>query len=759
MENKMKKIIACFIFLFTLLNPFLYNGSSFYIPKAQAANYFSFDNTTKKLIISTQMLDLAIEGGAVVYLKDKKTGEVFVDTTAWGNLFDYSSNRNGTKSSFISTNAPTGNRHSERVQENSPTVFTQISTNKSSLTYSNLLSDETGNSRLIINIEVDESTGEVFFQLTGTSGDLNWQPIELYLPILNFAKNSVILGSGAKIMRSDSSIQLETNLIGYGLPSPSVGMIEGSNSALMYWSELTIGQYIQQDSVQLNHNAGYDSMVLYCLTDPKEQNKQVISSPVFRIGFYKNWLEAARYWRHRFEQRSGAKPLWQNDIAWVRKIHVMHPDFYWDWELNKYDELAALIPPENLLWFLWNGDRLVLAGDLTYSNIRLPHQNWTDIMRSKGWHILLYHHWNLYYSEQGAASHLQELKDEGRLPEGYTFNPDYVGADDPDYTSKTGDQRMQDWLSYWQNISDTYFSDPKTLRVMNPQTTEFQNYIVRNFRDWCSAYNNQCDGSYFDTMGAGDSGSRKHPIINGQDYVMGEVSAIVNLRSNLPNLGIMSETLPMQIIPYVFYTYQGSNYINQYSYTLSPVNHPLRTALIGSYTWLREESILKPEETALLGTLPQVSLVGDYLSLENRPAPDDYAIWSQSRGKLFCEAELWNDLPPNWDPDALAYYRSKYGTWFKAKKIRDNDFGYYEEIPGMGDVLRLQKSNPVIIPRPGTTYSTEDINQDGTVNTQDLQACANQILGTQSWPRADVNGDGKYDVKDLQRIANAILGV
>ncbi len=57
------------------------------------------------------------------------------------------------------------------------------------------------------------------------------------------------------------------------------------------------------------------------------------------------------------------------------------------------------------------------------------------------------------------------------------------------------------------------------------------------------------------------------------------------------------------------------------------------------------------------------------------------------------------------------------------------------------------------------TYKPEDINQDGIVNTQDLQACANQILGTQSWSRADVNNDGKYDVKDLQKIANVILGV
>ena len=60
---------------------------------------------------------------------------------------------------------------------------------------------------------------------------------------------------------------------------------------------------------------------------------------------------------------------------------------------------------------------------------------------------------------------------------------------------------------------------------------------------------------------------------------------------------------------------------------------------------------------------------------------------------------------------------------------------------------------------PPPIYKPEDVNSDGIVNTQDLQACANQILGIQSWQRADVNADGKFDVKDLQKIANAILGV
>jgi len=56
-------------------------------------------------------------------------------------------------------------------------------------------------------------------------------------------------------------------------------------------------------------------------------------------------------------------------------------------------------------------------------------------------------------------------------------------------------------------------------------------------------------------------------------------------------------------------------------------------------------------------------------------------------------------------------------------------------------------------------FNVADVNSDGLVNTQDLQAAVNHILGTQSWPRADVDGNSSIDAKDLQKIANAILGV
>lgn len=51
-----------------------------------------------------------------------------------------------------------------------------------------------------------------------------------------------------------------------------------------------------------------------------------------------------------------------------------------------------------------------------------------------------------------------------------------------------------------------------------------------------------------------------------------------------------------------------------------------------------------------------------------------------------------------------------------------------------------------------------DLNGDGLVNAQDVQACVNHILQTQDWGEAaDVNGDGRVDVLDVQRIVNILF--
>ncbi len=53
-----------------------------------------------------------------------------------------------------------------------------------------------------------------------------------------------------------------------------------------------------------------------------------------------------------------------------------------------------------------------------------------------------------------------------------------------------------------------------------------------------------------------------------------------------------------------------------------------------------------------------------------------------------------------------------------------------------------------------------DVNQDGSVNVLDVQACVNDILAVQDYgTAADVNKDGSVNVLDVQAVVNIILGV
>ena len=52
-----------------------------------------------------------------------------------------------------------------------------------------------------------------------------------------------------------------------------------------------------------------------------------------------------------------------------------------------------------------------------------------------------------------------------------------------------------------------------------------------------------------------------------------------------------------------------------------------------------------------------------------------------------------------------------------------------------------------------------DVNDDGNVDTSDITALINRILGTDNWPddRCDVNGDGKVDTSDITALIALIL--
>jgi hypothetical protein len=449
---------------------------------------------------------------------------------------------------------------------------------------------------------------------------------------------------------------------------------EGRNSSLAAWSESD--RNLTFEYVKVLHDPEYDHIVLHTPQDPEQSDVTTIVSSTWRIGIYKNWVEAARRWRTLFEQRTMAKPLWNNRAEWVRKIHAVHGPFARHYAKGSdYAQLANIVPPENLLYFMWNGDRIVLFGDHTLiAGIAAPQPRELQLIKKCGWRLLLYHPWTLYYSQTGAEARLQKLRDKGWLQHNYQFNPDYEGT-------------AADWYNYWADVDATYskLAGGKGLNVIHPGSTKFKNYLVRNYQDLCSTY--QADGSYFDILGADKIGNfaADRKIIEGQDYATGEKNAIARLNRDLPNLPVMSEYIPARLIPYVFYTWEG---YYQYSHGVGKVNHPLRTALIGSYVWSQEQdprdsADFNNEASALLGALPSLSLVDDYKVSRNK------ALYSQARCKLFCQEELFNDLPPKWDPGALAYYRSKSGHWFKFKKFGENQYAYVEEIPGGNDLIRL----------------------------------------------------------------------
>jgi len=194
-------------------------------------------------------------------------------------------------------------------------------------------------------------------------------------------------------------------------------------------------------------------------------------------------------------------------------------------------------------------------------------------------------------------------------------------------------------------------------------------------------------GAYLDTLG-NDAGSwfpADQQVINGDSFVLGEMKVIAQIRDSYPELALMSEYSAPWLLPYIFLTYEGTaTFLRQNQHAQTRLNHPLKVALVGSYRWAKEDNTQAIDDniSALLGTLPQVSLVGDWEVSTER------ALWSQARAKLFTEQELFNDIPPVWQDGVLAYYRSKSGHWFAYRKI-GSTYGYVEILADGNEIVRL----------------------------------------------------------------------
>jgi len=641
-------------------------------PVRESPPLFSFAN--RVLSISTNSLDIRFENGAITYVKDKASGEVLLNGSS-------TQNRPSVTKGFIgfSSKDAVGNYYLRWPTESSKVTFSLLQPNVGRLTYSSLYyngSLATG-STLTYDITIDAS-GEILLQLTGTEGAAGYIPVSIDLPIMNAVTQSAILGSGAEYTRSEASKNDQTTYADYGIYAPSMVVLKGGQSVFSAWSETT---RFAPEYVSLIHTPGYDHVVLHSETDYTSPNQQQLVSPIWRIGTYPAWYEAARRWRVMFETRTGAKPLWQNDTLWVRNVHAVFNGLYqyYDHQQQQYGKLAAILPPQETLYLLWNGDRIVLFGEHTLADgIGRPTTTEMANIKKYGWPVILYHPWDLIYTEQKTTNRLDQLRKTGYLPAGYQFNPDYVGT-------------ASGWQGYWADVKANYDAE---LYVIHPASDKFKTYFPVNFSNYLARHS--ANGAYLDTMGVSDLNrhfAANKRVINGTSFVMGERDILAQTRAQYPQLAMMSEYQSTWVLPYAFYTWEGTETHKNAGLRL---NHPLRVALMGSYTWTREDNAevgLNDNQAALLGTLPQVSLEGDYEVVASR------VKWSQARARLFTENDLFNDIPPVWKDDVLAYYRSNSGNWFAYKKI-GSVYGYVEILPNGSEVVRLTKDN---IPPPTTT--------------------------------------------------------
>ena len=555
------------------------------------------------------------------------------------------------------------------MPSNTSVTYSLITNNHAQLIYSPIANETDTGCSLTYDITVDDDSA-VLVQVTGVEANSNRIPYTIDIPIMNFNKTAVITGA-ARYARNDSAHTWQSSSWAGGIYAPSMAVAEGTNAILSAWSEDQ--RNLSDEYSKIIHTTGYDHLVLHTGQDQMQANVNplIIKSSTWRINTYRNWLEAARTWRVRFAARTPAvKPLWQNACTWVRKIHCVHTDRYFD-NQAKYASLSQLVPVANMLYFLWNGDRLVLLGDQTLLGsewMATPSPLEITYIKQYGWRMILYHPWDLIYNPTGAAARLTYLMAKGWLPSGYSFTPDYDG-------------RPPDWYTYWSDVTGAYYSQ---LYVIHPAAAKFRAYLKRNYSDYCALY--QADGAYLDILGSDESNkfASDKQVIEGKSYRLGEESSIAEVLQAYPNLPIMSEILNTGLIPYAWFTWEG---YSTWKVQNATINHPLRTALIGSYLWTKEQDTQDQQEidsasSALMGALPTLSQVGDYQCSDSR------ALWSQSRSQLFCQYELYNDLPANWDPAALAYYRSNTGNYFKFKDLGNGSYSYIEETPS-GDVTRL----------------------------------------------------------------------
>jgi len=531
--------------------------------------------------------------------------------------------------------------------------FRQVDGRRAEIAYRGL--GAAANAEIRYEIRVEPDANELLLTASARLPDAEENPVSLDLPVAGVKVDRLIFGAGLTFTGEEppgvfTALRPANNLYG-----PPLCILDKPEGCVAIWHDSPF----RRDNLTLIHQTEVDDLVLTSGRDPSETERGVIRNAGWRIALFRNWVEAARRYRSWFEEKTGAKPLWQQNPAWLRNIHAVCTDGYNTKQPEEFfARLAADFDPERLLVFWWNGSWIILFGDHRYmAKSALPKPQTVTALLKHGFRWLGYHPYLMIPAPAFIKSRTADLGARGELPDNYAFTPDYGGP-----TERFHDAFRPFAAGRYADIADA------GRWMIHPAAKPVQQYLALNFRNYCRAH--RMSGAYMDTLGCDTQVHYPTELkaIDGVTYLQGESDMLRRLKEACPDLAVMGEVQTEWSTARTFYTWTGAAHVLR-----TRLSHPLRTALWGSYTWTREVRRLDLRGCALMGTLPELDLTDE---------------WSRARCRLFMDEELFNDLPDGeWGQDTLAHYRGRDGKRFAFKLLPFGDA--YVEITPAGETVRL----------------------------------------------------------------------
>ncbi len=594
------------------------------------ALHAEFEMKNGELTITTLRLQLKTSGGMIPFLKDRQTGEVFTGKINAVSEIPF-------RKSLIPDPSKGG-------------VFKQNSSDTGVLSY-----PLEGGARLSYEFKTEEN--DILVRVHVENYDLEQYADNLDLHVMALTPRAMITGIGSRTLRRDPAREETLLWPGAGFYFPRVAIAEGKDGVLLFHSESSMPYHnlIFYHTPEADHLVlrGGDNNLLRrtgkLLVSPKGE----YTTSFWRIGAHRDWLSAAKSWREQFEKRTGAVPLWKNPSRTVRNTHAVFtgtPNLGWKENPDEYyKELAQRFNPENLLLFYWNAHSILVFGDPRYAEKPYPAKESVEALKKHGFQWIGFHGYTLLCNPSDIRNRLEKYF-MNRVPEGYSFRPDYDGPP----------------TDFYKNMEPYFSIRSGPLGMVNPAAKYVEDYLVRNIKDY-AAYH-RIPGFYLDITGAVSYALKPGKVVfEGKTYYDGDVNVFRCLRREAPELAMMSEYCGEWTLPYFFYTWEAGLV---FRHPKIRINHPLRGALYGSYIWARESTVeLDPVKNAYYATLPEVVLgIGSARLEEGLTDP-----WFNERAKLFIDHKLFNDLPEKWEDEVLACYRSDKNEWFQFRKM---PFGY-----------------------------------------------------------------------------------